>query len=281
MPSLVLNWLEAASLLAIGTVLFVFMAIAAAAAYFVRARIEFGEASADAVKPNTDYDGYIVSAVLGLLALLLGFTFSLAISRFEERRELVVAELNAIGTAYLRAQLLGEPHRTRLSQLLVEYTDVKIKLATTNYSEVGPLLAKDDELLTSIWAATAAAFDSVKTTAFANALIESMNAMIDLDASRRAARRTHVPTEVFMVLLIYLIGAAAVLGYVLAGGRGFIAACFLLLLFSMSLLLVLDIDRPESGGIREGQGPMEQLRESLKSQPSAVFDRWRTEPLRH
>src|SRR5215469_14965767 len=74
------------------------------------------------VRQNTAFDGFIVSAVLGLLALLLGFTFSLAIQRFEERRQLVMQEANAIGTAYLRAQLLDSPHRERLSRLIVDYT---------------------------------------------------------------------------------------------------------------------------------------------------------------
>ena len=74
-------------------------------------------------------ESYVVSAVLGLLALLLAFTFSLATDRFEARRVLVLEESNAIGTAFLRTQLLGEPHRARLSQLLIEYTDNRIVLA--------------------------------------------------------------------------------------------------------------------------------------------------------
>ena len=64
-------------------------------------------------------EGYSVSAILGLLALLTGFTFSLAIERFESRREMVLEHANAIGTAYLRIQLLPEPHRARLSGLIV------------------------------------------------------------------------------------------------------------------------------------------------------------------
>lgn len=74
-------------------------------------------------------EGYIVSAVLGLLALLMGFTFSLAVDRFDARRALVLQEANAIGTTYLRAQLLIEPHRSRMTDLLVRYTDNRILLA--------------------------------------------------------------------------------------------------------------------------------------------------------
>jgi hypothetical protein len=281
LPPPLLHLLESASLFLIGAVLFALMLAAAAAAYYARVGIERRTESSGTSRRNTDYDGYIVSAVLGLLALLLGFTFSLAIGRFEERRELVITESNAISTAYLRTQLLEAPHRGRLSQLLVEYLDNKITLAKTDYSEVKPLLAKDDALLTSIWAATAAAFDSVKKTPFSNALIDSINKMIDLDASRRAARTSPIPTEVFVVLLIYLIGAAGVLGYVLAGGRGLLVAGFLLVLFSMSLLLILDLDRPVSGLIHEDQRPLELLRASIQSRPPTVFDQWRNDPLRH
>ena len=101
-------------------------------------------------------EGYVVSAVLGLLAFLLGFAFSLATDRFETRRHLVLEESNAIGTAFLRAQLLGEPHRARLSDLLVRYTENKIALARAQPDQQPPLLAIDDKLITEIWAATAA-----------------------------------------------------------------------------------------------------------------------------
>src|SRR5262245_57762214 len=74
-------------------------------------------------------EGYAITAVLGLLALLMGFTFSLAIDRYDVRRKLVIDEANAIGTAYLRAQLLGAPHRERISGLLARYVDNRIDLA--------------------------------------------------------------------------------------------------------------------------------------------------------
>ena len=71
-------------------------------------------------------EGYIVSGVLGLLALMLGFTLAMAVDRFDTRRVLVLQDANAIGTTYLRAQLLDEPHRSRISRLLVDYTDNRI-----------------------------------------------------------------------------------------------------------------------------------------------------------
>jgi hypothetical protein len=229
-------------------------------------------------QPQDDKDGgesYSVSAILGLLALLTGFTFSLAIDRFETRRELVREHANAVGTAYLRVQLLPEPHRTRLSGLIMEYADNAVALASAPPDKTAPLLAKDDDLLTRLWAATVAGYDRVQDKPFSGTWVSSINSLIDSDGARRAARGAHVPTEVFLVLLIYLVGAASILGYMLKSGPGRIGGLFLILLFTLSLLLILDIDRPTTGTIRESQRPMEDLRASLKHQPPAVFDRWR------
>jgi hypothetical protein len=221
-------------------------------------------------------EGYIVTGVLGLLALLLGFTFALAVDRFEARRLLVLDSANAIGTTYLRAQLLPEPHRTRISRILVAYTENAIELGEVKPGQGKALVAEDDRLLTDLWAATAAGFDSVKNLDFSSSVLETTNNMIDLDAARRAARGARVPSEVFGVLFVYIVVTAGVLGYVLTGYGGRVSAALLLALTTLSLLLVIDIDRPTSGGIREAQTPMVALREGLRTQPSRVFDRYRT-----
>src|SRR5262249_34069271 len=130
--------------------------------------------------------------------------------------------------------------------------------------------------LTDLWAATSAAFDTIKGLDFSSAYLETMNHMIDLDASRKAARLAHVPTEVLVVLSIYIVITGGVLGYVLTGFRGQIAGAFLITLLTGSLGLIIDLERPTVGGIVESQAPMELLLQSLKSQPPEVFDRWRT-----
>jgi hypothetical protein len=268
---MILNWLNTAPLPLIAVILLIAMCGAA----FPGWRICMHQPASDSDKSDDGGAGYGVSAILGLLALLTGFTFSLAIERFETRRELVLEHANAIGTAYLRVQLLPEPHRARLSGLLTEYTDNVIALAGAPPGEGPPLVAKDDDLLTRLWAATAAGYDSVRELPFSNELVSAMNTVIDTDGARRAARSAHVPTVVFAVLFIYLIGTAGVLGYMLKSRQGRFAGIVLLVLLTLSQLLILDIDRPTMGTIRETQGPMENLRASLKSQPPAVFDRWR------
>ncbi len=269
------HWLNNASLLWLGGTIVVLMVIAVAVGIALRGWNDRHTASNGTGGQNLE--GYVVSAVLTLLALLMGFTFSLAVDRFETRRRLVLEEANAIGTAYLRAQLLEAPHRARMSALLFDYTDNRVVLAKAQPGHNSAFLVKNDQLVTDLWVATVAAFPSITDPGLSAVFLQSMNAVIDLDAARKAARQVRVPTVVFGVLSFYLVVTAGVLGYVFVGSRGRGAAAIMLVLLTLSLLLILDIDRPTTGGVREGQAPMEALLASLKTQPPAVFDRYRLE----
>lgn len=216
-------------------------------------------------------EAYIVSAVLGLLALLMGFTFSLALDRYEDRRELVLQEANALGTAYLRAQLLPEPARSDISAILSDYTDNRIDLAGQRKENFAELLATNDALLVDLWARTVAAVENAGATPITSQFVASINEVIDLDASRKNARAAKVPSAVYAVLFIYFMVAAAILGYVLTGFWSRLAAVFLFVLFTLSLLLIIDIDRPLVGELREDQLPMEQLRDFIAGAPPDRF----------
>lgn len=163
------------------------MAIAASVGWWLRQRRNLAP---DVEAEDANQEGYVVSAVMGLLALLIGFTFSLAIDRFDTRRERVLMEANAIETTYLRAQLLDEPHRARISRLLVRYTDLSLDLAQTQPgSGQRALLKKNEAVVTDLWAATVAAFPSMKPYDFSSSFLETMNNLIDLNAARQQARR--------------------------------------------------------------------------------------------
>src|SRR5262249_42496654 len=126
-----------------------------------------------------------------------------------------------------------------------------------------------------LWAATSAAFDSIKGLDFSSTFVDSINRIIDLGAARKVARQARVPAGVFVVLFAFLCTNAAVLGYVMTGLRGRLAAGLLLVLFGLVLLLIVDIDRPASGGVVESQAPMQELQQFLASRSPAFFDRWR------
>lgn len=268
-PSLA-AWIDATPIYLLTLIMLVCLAAAALAGYALRRFI--GIAS---MPDSGGQEAYIVSAVLGLLALLMGFTLSLSLDRFETRRVLVLEEANAIGTAYLRTQLLGEPHRKRLNDLLVTYLDNRLQFAQLPPARQAEALAVDDRLLTDIWAATAAAFDDIRLLEFSTAYLDSINAVIDLDTSRRTARSAHVPAEVFGLLFFFTLVTGSVLGFVLTGPRRQVAAGLLLLLMALALILMLDIDRPTLDLVTESQEPLLSLRASIAAAPPELYDKWR------
>ena len=219
---------------------------------------------------EANFDGYIVSGVVGLLALLLGFTFGLAVDRFDARRQLVVAESNAIGTTYLRAQTFPEPHRGELSRLLTRYVDVRLTLArSTDYKESVRLLGESDALQAGLWTVTIAAIAPLRDDVAAS-FVDSMNETIDDAAARKAARLAHVPQRVFFVLLVYMLMTSGVLGYVIAERRRG-AVVTLLALLTVAYMLIIDIDSPNRGRVRESQEAMTDLKAFIAAHPSASF----------
>ncbi len=250
------------------------MALAAWGGFAIRVR--FPATSEEGT--SEEEAGFVVPAVMGLMALLLGFTFALAIERFENRRDLVLGEANAIQASYLKTQLLPEPHRARISGLLTRYADNRIKLGAAKPGDVRDLLADNSRITTDLWAATAAAFDDIKGIDFSAAYVDAMNNLIEMDSSRQAERHAHIPGKVFFMLYLYALASAAVLSYALASRRGRVAAAVLLLLMQSALALIIDIDRPTLGGVNESQEPMIAMRDSLRAQPPPMFDRFRTIP---
>lgn len=263
------EWLLTAPIWLIGLVIYIGMMIAALIGWSLRKRYSGGES-----ERSHNEEGYVVSSVMGLLALLVGFTFALAIDRYDTRRSVVLQESNAIGTTYLRTQLLQEPYRTRISKLLTDYTANRVALAREAVGEgQTKRLAASDAMIIQLWQETVAAFPTIQSRPFSGSYLTTVNEMIDMDAARQQSRRSHVPMEVFLLLVVYQIIAAGVLGYVLGGRRGRTTASLLLILFGGSLLLVIDIDRPNAGGIVETQTPMVLLLDMMEKNPAGSFDR--------
>ena len=155
------------------------------------------------VKPGQMKDGGSVpAAVLTLLGLLLGFTFAMAVSRHDTRRELVVQEANSILTTARRARLLPEPQAANVGQLLREYVSLRIEAhRETQFSQRFAALRKSSvDLHERLWneAVAAAAKQPSPITA---SFIASLNETIDLEATRIAAKRNHVPGAVWLLLL--------------------------------------------------------------------------------
>ncbi len=236
----------------------------AAAAAGRRLRARYGRPDEGAAPRQ---ESYTVSAVFGLLALLQGFTFALAVERFEARRILVIDEANAIRTAYFRVQVLDEPYRERLSGLLEDYIDNRVALGGSRRADAAPLVMTDARLVAQIESTVEALFPTVRDYDFSSTLFEGMNRVIELGATRAEERLTRVPTEVIIVLMAYQTIAAGVLGYALIGRHSRAIGFILIVLFGLSMLLIVDIDRPSIGGIRESQAAMERLQRTLALRP--------------
>lgn len=231
----------------IALILLISMAGAVEAGY----RIGFRQREA-ASEASRDHVYAIQASILGILALLLGFTFSLALQRYDSRSEAVVNEANAIGTAYLRAQLLAGPLRNEAQAQLREYLDLRLQAGAIPTVEAGQrdaLLAKTSQLQNSLWglARQAAAQDPNMVTT--GLFIPALNDMIDSYGRRDAALNRHVPELVLILLYATFLLAAGIVGFAagMAGHRPSRVSYLMVLLMVILVFLILDLDRPRRG----------------------------------
>ncbi|MFL6755881.1 MAG: hypothetical protein ACJ8FI_13515 [Sphingomicrobium sp.] len=257
------------------TILRIVLAIVVAALagyFFKKLALRFGGRGQRTERMDSQ-ENFLVSGVLVLLALMLAFTTGFVVELYDQRRLLVVEEGNAIGTAYLRSQALDEPHRTRLSNLLVAYTDNRIALSVQP-GDRRALLAENDRLLTYIWAAVLAANDSARDKGISTPLYLAFNEVVDLDTERKIARLSRVPEGILMTLYTFLVVTAGILGAVLDGARQRVVAGILFMLLTLAVAMIVDLNRPTRGSIRESQQALLLLRDSMKV-PRSDYDRYR------
>ncbi len=217
-------------------------------------------------QPRKAQIGGVQGAILGLLALLLGFTFAMAVGRYESRRQLVLDEANAIGTTYLRAALLPEAHQADVEALLRQYVDARL-----DFYDAGADRGQQDaaekttaELQRELWAHAVAAGKDAPTP-LATTFITALNETIDLDAARVNALRTHVPVAVWLLVLIVAAVGCYACGYAAgaSGARSTFANLILPLLIAVVITLIGDLDRARGGLIDIKQQPLIDLKESL------------------
>lgn len=205
--------------------------------------------------------GEIVAALLGLLALLMAFTFSLAASRFDTRRTLVLDEANAIGTTWLRAGLLSEPYRTEIRQLLRQYLEARLGAVESGRIQQG--IVRSEQLQNQLWAQAVSVGGQQPGSIMAGLFIASLNEVIDLHAKRvMYGLRVRVPTSIWAVLYFATVLSLGAIGYHagLAGARRFLAILPLALAFSAVLLLIADLDRAQEGLFKVNQQALADLR---------------------
>jgi hypothetical protein len=205
-----------------------------------------------------------VGATLGLLAFLLAFTFSMAGTRYESRKQNVLQEANAIGTAYLRADFLTEEARDEARNLLRKYTALRAGGVSSYMTLEG--MAKAAELQDRLWAIAVEAersSDTVSTGLF----VQTLNEMIDLDATRIAAIRNRIPDTIWLMLFVVTIFSMIAMGYEigLTGIRSWPGTILLVIVFTTVITLIADLDRPQQGFIQISQQPLIDLLNRISS----------------
>jgi hypothetical protein len=221
----------------------------------------------------SDSFGVLQGAMLGVVGLILAFGLSLALSRYEDRREAIVVEANAIGTTYLRAQTLPEPIRSRSLELLVTYTDSAIRLSEypPGSAEEDAVEVEEDRLQRRIWSLAGRALDADPVASAPRLYVETLNEMIDAQAARVAALNNQVPAA---VLFLEMLGAAIALGLLAAYlglvGRGIGGVLLASVLVAFLLLVTSDLDRPTRGLIEVPDTVLTSLRESMQLPPAAA-----------
>lgn len=197
--------------------------------------------------------GAVEGAVFALLGLLLAFTFSGAAARFDARRQLIVAEANAVGTAWLRLDLLEASAQPKLRELFRGYLDARLAV----YRKLPDLAASRAELQSAgalqgqIWNEAVAACQESPNPLKAQ-LIPALNDMFDIATTRTMTAQTHPPTIIFAMLGVLALMSALLAGYAMAGSktRSWIHTVGFAFIMAAVAYIILDLEFPRLGIIR-------------------------------
>lgn len=219
-------------------------------------------------KNHQSQSSSLQGALLGLLGLLLGFTFAMSVNRFDARKQLVLDESNGIGTAWLRAAFLSDPVRDKMRATMEDYVDSRLKgaeapVGSPAFEQQVERSLQDQQ---SMWSLTVAELKASNTPATA-LFAASLNDVIDLDSKRQVAARNHVPPSVWLLLWLVSCTACCITGYTTGlgeSGRYLLPMVILPLLLSLVIAIIADLDNPQSGIIRVSQQSMRDLQQELQ-----------------
>jgi len=211
----------------------------------------------------------VAGSIVGVLGLLLGFTMSMAVARFEARKQLVLEEANAIGTSYLRTQLLPPPDGPEIARLLSDYVNLRVEYSRRdqNFDQLRTVRRQTARMQNEFWARAVAYAQKDPNPVRAGLILQSLNQVIDLEAARWMTFLNRVPASVIYVNGVVALLAVNLVGYGfgVSGRRQFFSACLLTVAISVVLAVILDLDRPRRGFIQVSQQPMTDLQDQLRT----------------
>ncbi len=236
---------------------FTFLTLTVACGLFIAVLVflEIGCRIGAAIKKDEEKatgSGAVDTAVYGLLGLLIAFTFSGAATRFEARRHLIVEEANAIGTAYLRLDLLPAEAQAALKVKFRQYLDSRLKV----YQKLPDIEAAKTEYLVSqalqseIWTGAVAASRAVFPQPAAMLLLPALNQMIDITTTRTVAAQNHPPSIIFIMLISLVLLSALLAGYSMACDKNRIHMFVFAAILAITVFIIFDLEYPRLGLIR-------------------------------
>ncbi len=208
-----------------------------------------------------------LAAIFGIVALVLSFSFSFALARYEQRWQLVVQEANNIGTLYLRTSVLDKAPGDELRSLLRVYTQDRIDYYK-NDSDPGAqrrAQAETQTLQDRMWRIVSDAMRTSPRQLGVSLLMQVTNDTIDISSEQRAALNFRLRgSALFLVFLVAVVGALAIglaFGYT-AFRNAFVSIVFSLLL-TMLVYTIIDLDSPQSGFVRVNLTPLYDQQQSM------------------
>jgi hypothetical protein len=239
---------------------FMALSLVAAAGSWLRRR--FPETDGE----HDEHLGVILAAALTLLGLIIGFSFSMAINRYDQRKNYEEAEANAIGTEILRADFLPPAEAANVRKLLAEYTRLRIQFYLNKDEDQRKLIdQRTGKLQANLWSAVRDS-SAVRPTAVEALAIAGMNDVINSQGYTQAAYWNRIPTAAWYLMAIISLCSNALVGYRSRSSTTTRRLVFVLpLIISSAFLLIADIDAPRHGLIEVRPQNLESLAESLDS----------------
>ncbi len=198
--------------------------------------------------------GVVEGAVFSLIALLIAFTFYGTAARFDERRQLVVQEANAIGTAWLRLNLLPAAAQPPLQEKFRQYVGARIAFdeALPDITAANAEVGKTTALQIEIWTEAVADCRDAGSSSTTMLLIPALNDMFDMSTTRTMAAYLHTPLLIYGILLLLVMAGSLLVGYSMAGGKrhNWFHSFAFIATITLAMYLILDFEFPNVGLIR-------------------------------
>lgn len=214
--------------------------------------------------------GTVVGAVLGLLAFILAFTFILASTRFDTRKQLVLDSANSLSTTYLRAGLLPDHQKREVRRLLLDYVESVLDVKSTN---VPMVLKRVEDIQDKLWQQTESLSQVDMDSELRSLFVTSLNETLDLHSSRKTVALDYrIPSTIWLAVFALMAVSMVIVGYQvgMSRSRRLRGMPIMVLAFSLVIVMIADMDRPITGHFTVNQQPLIDVRDMIRKNPPAV-----------